>query len=325
MKAAIYTKYGPPEVVSLAEIPTPVPGAEDVLVRVYATTVNRTDCGFRSAQYFISRLFSGLFAPKNKVLGCEFSGVVESVGPKVQNFKPGDRVFGYDDNHFGGHAEYKVIDQNSAIALIPDNLSFTEAAPLTEGSHYALCNIRVAKVKKDHQVLVYGATGAIGSAAVQLLKHLGAYVVAVAGTAHVERVRALGANEVIDYQTQDFTQTPHRFDFIFDAVGKSSFRQCKPLLKTKGIYISTELGKRSINLLLALTTPLSGGKKLLFPLPFMRREDILYLKELAGQGSFKALIDRVYALEQITEAYRYVETEQKLGNVVVTTGADPDL
>lgn len=304
--------------VSIGDIPKPELGEYDILIRVCASTVNRTDCGFRSAQYFISRLFSGLFRPKNPVLGCEFAGEVEEVGESAPLFKPGNLVFGYDDNKFGGHAQFKLAKENGALALIPDGMDMEVAAALTEGSHYALSNIRAAKVKKGDSVLVYGATGAIGSVAVQLLRHFGAYVVAVCNTKNVELVRTLGADEVIDYQTQDFTQTDRQFDFVFDAVGKSSFGQCKPLLKPKGIYISTELGNRSENIGLAMTTPLFGGKRVLFPLPVMRRDDILYLRDLAQQGSFRPVIDRQYALENIVEAYRYVETGQKTGNVIIT-------
>lgn len=181
----------------------------------------------------------------------------------------------------------------------------------------AYSNIRAAKVKAGDAVLVYGATGAIGSAAVQLLKIWGAYVVAVSNTKNVGLVKSLGADEVIDYETQDFTRIKHRFDLVFDAVGKSSFGQCKPLMKPKGIYISTELGKGSENIWLALTTPLLGGKKVLFPLPVMQKDDVLYLRDLAQQGSFKPVIDRSYALDDIVEAYRYVETRQKTGNVII--------
>lgn len=318
MKAAIYTRYGTPEVVHIAEIPRPLPRNNEVLIRIHATTVNRTDCGFRSAEYFISRLFSGLFKPKNKVLGCEFAGVVEAVGNGVRNFKVGDKIFGYDDDGFGCHAEYKVIRESKALTLMPGELDFQTAAALTEGSHYALCNIRAAKVKEGDTVMVYGATGSIGSAAVQLLKIWGAYVVAVSNTKNVGLVKSLGADEVIDYETQDFTRIGHRFDFVFDAVGKSSFGQCRPLMKPKGIYISTELGKGSQNIWLALTTPLLGGKKVLFPLPLMRRDDVLYLRDLAQQGSFKPVIDKSYTLDDIVVAYRYVETRQKTGNVIIT-------
>jgi NADPH:quinone reductase-like Zn-dependent oxidoreductase len=317
MTAASSTQYGSPDVVSIAELPRPEPQADEVLVRIHVTTVNRTDSAFRSAASFASRLFSGLFRPKHRVLGCEFAGTVVAIGEHIRRFKVGDRVFGYDDSGFGSHAEYKVISQDGAMAMLPDGLDFAQSAPLTEGSHYALCSIRAAKIKKGNRVLVYGATGAIGSAAVQLLKHFGAYVVAVAGTAHISLVNSLGADEVIDYQTEDFTKTGHRFDFIFDAVGKSSFGQCRPLLKDKGIYISTELGKRSENIFLALFTPFTGGKRVLFPIPSIKQDDILYLRDMAVQGSFAALIDRKYPLEQIRNAHRYVDTGQKIGNVLV--------
>lgn len=318
MKAMVYTRYGPPEVVRLQEVPKPVAKANEVLIKVYATTVNRTDCGFRSANYFVSRLFSGLFKPRIKTLGCEFAGEVEAVGEAVTAFQPGERVFGFDDTAFGGHAEYKVIAESGALATIPHELSYSNAAPLVEGSHYALCNIRAARVKEGDIVMVYGATGAIGSAAVQLLKYFGAHVVAVANTKNVKLMESLGADDVIDYQRGDFTQTDRRFDFIFDAVGKSSFRQCKPLLKTKGIYISTELGKNSANLFLALITPLGSGRRVLFPLPTIQKEDVMLLRELAETGRFRPIIDRQYAFEQLVEAYRYVETGQKTGNVVIT-------
>lgn len=318
MKAAVYTRYGGPEVISVQDVPVPILKDNEVLIKVKASTVNRTDTGFRSAEYFISRLFSGLFQPKNKILGCEFAGVIVAMGKGVQLYKVGDRVFGYDDSAFGGHAEYKVMAEEEAMAHIPEGINYAQAAALTEGSHYALNDIQAAKVKADDIVLVYGATGAIGSAAVQLLKHFGAYVVAVANTKNVELVRSLGADEVIDYQTQDFSQTNHRFDFVLDAVGKSSFGQCKPLMKPKGIYISTELGKRWQNIWLALTTPLGRGKKVLFPIPSMCKEDALYLRDLVLQGSFRPVIDRQYALSEIVEAHRYVETRQKTGNVIVS-------
>ena len=192
-----------------------------------------------------------------------------------------------------------------------------EAAPITEGAHYALCDIRAAKVISGQNVMIYGATGAIGSAAVQLVKYFGANITAVCNTKNVDLVKSLGADEVIDYQKQDFTKTDKKFDFVFDAVGKSSFGQCKPLLKDKGIYISTELGKNAENIFLALITPLFGGKKVLFPIPSISKEDIIFLKSLVEAGKFKPVIDRRYKLEQIVEAARYVETGQKTGSVVI--------
>ena len=317
MKAVVYTQYGPPEVAQLQEVNKPIPKDNEVLIKVYASTVNRTDAGFRSAEYFISRFWSGLFRPKYPILGCEFAGMIEAIGQNVTTFKIGDNVFGFNDKTCGGHGEYLTIAENEAITNLPANARFYEAAPITEGAHYALNNIRAAKVQRGQNVLVYGATGAIGSAAVQLLTYYGAHVTAVCNTKNVELVKSLGADEVIDYQTQDFTNTDKKFEFIFDAVGKSSFGQCKPLLTSKGIYISTELGKNAENILFALTTPLFGGKKLLFPIPTITKEDVVFLKELVERGLYKPVIDRTYTLEQITEAYKYVESGQKTGNVVI--------
>jgi len=322
MKAAVYTRYGPPEVVTIAERPIPRPAPGQVLVKVYAATVNRTDCGFRSAVYVISRLFSGLFRPKFQVLGNEFAGVVEAVGDAGSPYQPGDRVFGYNDTSFGAHAEYMLMPANGAMALIPEGLSFAQAAPICEGAHYALCDIRAAKVSAGQRVMVYGASGAIGSAAVQLLHHFGAAITAVCSTAQVQLIQSLGADEVVDYTTQDFTATPQHFDFIFDAVGKSSFAQCKNMLTPKGIYISTELGKRSANVRLALTTPLMGGKKVLFPIPTISQQDVLFLRDLVANGQFKPLIDRSYPLDAIVEAYIYVETGQKIGNVIIEVNGE---
>lgn len=317
MKAVVYKKYGPPEVAQLEEVDKPQPKDNEILVKVYATTVNRTDSGFRSAEYFVSRFWSGLIQPKLQVLGCEFSGVVEATGSGVALFKAGDKVFGYDDGNFGGHAEYKTIAENGPVAHMPENLNFHEAAPATEGSHYALYSIRAAGVEAGQNVMVYGATGAIGSAAVQLLKHWGARVTAVCNTKNVALVKSLGADNVIDYQTGDFTRTDERFDFIMDAVGKSSFKVCKKLLKNKGIYISTELGKNGANVFLALFTPLLGGKKVLFPIPGSTQEDVLFLKQLIEKGDFRPVIDCYYTLENVVDAYKYVETGQKTGNVVI--------
>jgi NADPH:quinone reductase-like Zn-dependent oxidoreductase len=317
MKAIVYTKYGPPEVAQLKDVAKPIPKDNEILVKVYASTVNRTDAGFRSAEYFVSRFWSGLLRPKFQILGCEFAGIIEAVGATVTKFKPGDKVFGFNDTSFGGHAEYLTIPEANAIAHLPEGTSFEIAAAITEGAHYALVDIRAANVKAEQQVLVYGATGAIGSAAVQLLKHVGAIVTAVCDTKNVALVKALGADTVIDYKTQDFTKTENKYAFIFDTVGKSSFGQCKPLLTNKGIYISTELGKNGENIWYALTTPILGGKKLLFPIPSITKEDVLFLKSLVETGAFKPVIDSYYPLEQIVAAYKYVESGQKTGNVVI--------
>lgn len=317
MRAAVYRAYGPPEVVYVVELPRPQPKEHEVLVKVHSATVNRTDAGFRSAEYVVSRLFSGLLRPKFPVLGCEFSGTVEVIGSQVKRYKVGDHVFGFNDQAFGGHAEYLTMADTDAMAHVPERLSMEEAAAIAEGGHYALCDIRAARVTSGQHVMVYGATGAIGSAAVQLLKAIGAHVTAVCGTRHVELVRSLGADHVIDYQTDDYTRTATRFHFILDAVGKSSFGACRPLLTEKGIYISTEFGRKGENVPLSLLTPLLGGRRVLFPLPTITREDVLYLKDLVDRGAYRPVIDRYYTLEQIVEAYRYVETGQKIGNVIL--------
>jgi NADPH:quinone reductase-like Zn-dependent oxidoreductase len=318
MKAIVYERYGPPEVAQLKEVAKPVPKENDVLIKIHATTVNRTDCGFRSAEYSIVRFWSGLITPNNKILGSEFAGVVEALGKSVTLFKVGDKVFGYNDKTFGGHAEYITMNADSSIAHMPDNVSFHQAAAITEGAHYALCDLRAAKIKAGQDVLINGATGGIGSAAVQLAKHFGANVTAVCATPHIDLVKSLGPDDLIDYTKDDFTKCGKTFDIVFDAVGKSTFGKCKPIMKKYGVYMSTELGPRSENPFLAIITPLLGGKKVLFPLPTIDKQDVLFLKGLVERGTFKPVIDRSYPLEQIVEAYRYVETGQKIGNVVVT-------
>ena len=317
MKAVVYKKYGPPEVAELTEVERPIPKDNEVLIKVYASTVNRTDAGFRSAEYFISRFWSGLFRPKYKILGCEFAGIIEETGSNVTTFKKGDKVFGYNDKTCGGHGEYLTIAENDSITYLPGNMNFEEAAPITEGAHYALNDIWASKIKSGQNVLVYGATGAIGSAAVQLLKYFGTHVTAVCNSKNVSLVKSLGADDVIDFQTQDFTKTEIQFDFIFDAVGKSSFGKCKPLLTNKGVYISTELGKNAENIFFALVTSFGRGKKVLFPIPTIKKEDVVFLKDLVELGAFKPVIDRRYKLEQIVEAYKYVESGQKTGNVII--------
>lgn len=317
MKAALYKEYGNPDVVHVGELSKPVAGDDEMIIRVYTTTVNRTDAGFRSAEYVISRFWSGLLRPKNPVLGSEFAGIVESAGHLITECKPGDRVFGYNDERFGGNAEYILVKAADAVIKIPEGVSFETAACISEGAHYALGNIRAAGTKPGDNVLVYGATGAIGSAAVQLLKYVGARVTAVCSTPYVDLVKSLGADEVIDYQTKDFTDTTQRYHFIFDAVGKSSFGRCKPLLVKNGIYISTELGKNGENVWRAIWGKITCGRRILFPIPVTSKADIQFLADRVADGSFKPLIDKIYPLDDIREAHRYVDTGQKVGNVVI--------
>lgn len=317
MKAAIHTRYGGPDVIEVVDFPKPKPNNDQILIRTYFSTVNRTDRGFRSAEYVISRLFSGIFKPKNPILGNEFAGIVEEVGSNVTSFKVGDRVFGYNDTTFGAHAEYMVVQENSPVLVMPDGLTFEQAAPIVEGAHYALCDIRAMKIKKGDKVLVNGATGAIGSAAVQLLRYFGAEVTAVCGTNHLSQVKAFGAVKVIDYMKEDFTQLNEQFDVVFDAVGKSTFAKCKPILKNNGVYISTELGPHLQNPFFALIAPFTKGKKVLFPLPTITKDDVAFLLDLVQKGVFTPLVDKTYSLDAIRSAHEHVETGMKIGNVLI--------
>jgi NADPH:quinone reductase-like Zn-dependent oxidoreductase len=318
MRAAVHTSYGPPDVVRIAEVDKPTAKDNQVLVKVHATTVNRTDSGFRAGKPFFIRLLTGLPRPRVTILGTEFAGTVEATGRGVTSFRVGDRVFGFKGLPFGAHAEYLAIPQDGFLATVPANLSFEEAAPSTEGSHYALALIRKAKVRNGQDVLVNGATGAIGSAAVQLLKHLGATVTATCGPEHLELVRGLGADRVIDYTAQDFTRDAQRFDAVLDAVGKSSFLRCRRLLKPHGVYLSSEFGPLAQNLVLALITTILRGRRALLNIAFDDPGMARYFQEVLESGAFRPLIDRRYRLDEIVEAYRYVETGRKIGNVVIS-------
>lgn len=323
MKAAVHTRYGPPDVVRIREVDAPVPRDNEVLVRIHATTVNRTDCGFRAAKPFITRFFTGLRRPRVTIMGTEFAGVVEAVGVGVTAFATGERVFGYSEGRFGCHAELVTIPEDGSIATIPSNLSFAQAAPGTEGAHYALSFIRRARIREGQTVLVNGATGAIGSAAVQLLKGMAVNVTAVCDTAHLDLVSGLGADRVIDYTREDFTQGEQQYDVVLDAVGKSTFGRCRRLLKPGGLYSSSELGRFCQNPLLALGTALLPGRTVIFPFPTDNQAVVEHLKDLIESGTFKPVIDRHYPLDQIVEAYRYVETGQKTGNVVIEVAPPP--
>lgn len=315
MKAAVRSRYGPPSIVRIAEVPAPVPGAAEILIKVHATTVNRTDCGYRSGTPFILR-----FSParRSTILGTEFAGTVTDVGADVTSFTVGDRVFGYNEGPFGCHAQYLTIRASASVATIPSDVSFESAAAATEGAHYALGFLDAAGVKAGHDVLVNGATGAIGSAAVQLLKSRGANVTAVCAAEHMAVVDGLGADRVINYTVTDFTQDRHSYHAVLDAVGKSTFGRCKRLLKPDGVYASSDLGPMAQNLLLPLTTRIFGDKRVVFPFPRHNQEMIENFATMLETGTFAPLIDRRYPLDRIAEAYQYVETGQKIGNVIIT-------
>ena len=314
MKAVVRDRYGPPEVLRIGDVDRPEPAADEILVRVHATTVNRTDCGWRSGSPFFVRYFTGLRRPKWRVLGMEFAGEVELVGSAVTDFAVGDRVFGVMGH--GANAEYVCVRANRAVAHMPSGTTFEEAASLCDGPCIALSCLRNVDLRNGRRLVVYGASGSVGTAAVQLARHFGAHVTAVANTKNLELVRSLGADEVIDYQREDFTRSGETYDVIFDAVGKHSYRRCRRSLAPDGVFVETDLGFMWHVPLLALT-----NKRVTLGVAKYTKEDVVLLKELVEAGEYRAVIDRVYPLEDVVEATRYVETGQKTGNVVLTVGA----
>jgi NADPH:quinone reductase-like Zn-dependent oxidoreductase len=316
MRAVIHDRYGPPEVLRVADVERPVPDDDEVLVRVYATTVTRGDAmGVRSAEYRFTRLMTGIRRPRRTIHGTEFAGRVEEVGAAVTEFRVGDEVFGVKG---GANAEYVTVREGGAIAQKPKALTFEEAAAIPEGSLLALSCLRPADPLRGKSVLVYGAAGSIGTAAVQLLAHhLGADVTAVCDTKDVEVVRSLGSRDVLDRLHEDFTKNGETYDVIFDAVGKHSFRRCRRSLKPGGIYVTVDLGFMYHLPLLALITRFVGSRRAKLGIGRYRKEDLLLVKELVDTGKYRPVIDRRYALDEIVEATRYVETGQKTGNVVL--------
>ena len=316
MKAVLYDHYGPPEVLHLAEVERPVPADGEVLVKVHATTVNRTDAGLRSAELWISRLFTGLRRPRNQILGMEFAGEVEAIGPGVTEFKVGDAVFG--GTGHGAHAEFVCTREMAPLAHKPASMSFEEAAAVFDGATLALDCLAKAGPLRGRSVLVYGASGSVGTAGVQLAKHFGAHVTAVVSTRNVELLRSLGADAVIDDTQEDFTRNGERYDVIFDAVGMHSFRRSRRSLKRGGTFVETDLGFMWHVPWLVLLTRWIGRRKVKMGIAGYKKKDLLLLKELIDAGEYRAVIDRTYPLEDVVEATRYVETGQKTGNVVLT-------
>jgi NADPH:quinone reductase-like Zn-dependent oxidoreductase len=317
VKAAVHTRYGPPEVVRLGEVPKPAPGADELLIKVHATTVNRTDCGFRAADPVIVRLFSGLTSPRHTILGSEFAGEVAAVGGDVTSFTEGDAVFGLSEE-YGAHAEHLSVPESAPVARKPAGVTHEQAAATCDGATLALTALRRAGLQRGQKILIHGASGAIGTAAVQLANHLGAEITAVCGTSNIELVRSLGADRVIDYTREDFAKDAQRYDVVFDAVGKSSFRRCRQLLERRGIFLFTDLGFLWHAPILVLLTRFMGTRRVIIPIPRPNQRDIVFLRDLVEQGALAPVIDRRYRLESIVDAYRYVETGQKTGNVVIT-------
>ncbi len=317
MRAVVFDRYGPPDVQRLEDVEKPVPKDNEVLIKIHATTVTRTDTGLRAGKPFVSRFFTGLRRPRQRILGTELAGEIEAVGAAVSEFAVGDHVFGSTSAfRFGTHAEFICLPESSPIALRPAGMSDEEAAAVTDGMILALMCLEAAHVRKGQRIVVYGASGSIGTAGVQLANHFEADITAVCNTKNIELVRSLGAHKVIDYTKEDFTKNGETYEVIFDAVGKHSFSRCRGSLDRGGAYVATD-GFR--NLFLALWTSRIGDKKVLFPIPpRYTKKNVLLLKELIESGKYRAVIDRRYPLEDVVEATRYVETQQKTGNVVLT-------
>jgi NADPH:quinone reductase-like Zn-dependent oxidoreductase len=316
MKAAVITRYGSPDVIQILDAPKPTAAADEVLVRVHAATVTRTDCGELRAHPYFSRLFYGLRRPNRTIFGLDFAGEVEAVGDAALALKPGDRVFGMcPSRKNGAQAEYVAVPQR-LVAIMPAGARFDEAV-VCEGAFYANSILKRIDLKPDQSLLIYGASGAIGTALVQLAKSAGAAVTAVVATRHLELVKSLGADRVIDYSVEDFTRIGERFDFVVDVVGKTSFFSCRRLLKPNGIYAATDLGAYWQNLMLALWSWIARRNRVVIATPGRSDGFVGFLKGRMEAGQFRAVIDRKYPLAAIADAYRYVETGQKVGIVAI--------
>lgn len=319
MKAMVQISYGPPEVIVPQEIPKAPPGSKEVLIRIQAAVVGPSDCAFRRGDPLIIKLIYGLSRPKFAVGGCELAGEVEAVGKEVKQFKAGDRVLGMSIKNFGAYAEYKCLSEESPLVVIPDNITFEEAVGICDGGATALTFLRdKAKLRKGQKVLINGASGAVGIYAVQLAKLYGAEVTGVCSASNVDLVRKAGADFIIDYTQEDFTKTEKAYDVVFDAVGKRSFSACKRILTAKGIYLTT-VPKLSI-VIQMMWTSLFKGKRAVFATAglMQSKANLTFLMELAKNGTLNAVIDRRYPLELLPAAHKYVETERKKGNVIIT-------
>lgn len=316
MKAIVYEKYGSPDVLELREVEKPVPVDKEVLIKVYETIVTPADCAFRKGKPFITRFFSGLLKPKN-IPGVELAGEIEAVGKDVTLFKKGDPVFGSAVTGFGAHAQYKCLPEDGVVAIKPACMTYGEAAAVCDGGLTALTFLRdKANIQSGQKILINGASGSVGSFAVQLARYFGAEVTGVCSTTNLELVKSLGADNLIDYTKEDFTKNGRAYDIIFDTVGKSPFPRCKSSLKQGGIYLATVFAPAI--LFQTLWTSMVGGKKAIFTATNHSKENLIFLKELIEAGKIKSIIDRRYPLEQIAEAHRYVEKGHKKGNVVIT-------
>jgi NADPH:quinone reductase-like Zn-dependent oxidoreductase len=322
MKAIVHTKYGPPDELQLKEVQKPVPKENEVLIKIQATTVTTTDCNARNFTFvpksfmFFARLVFGFKKPKINILGIDLAGEIEAVGKDVKLFKKGDQVFGSPGTKFGAHAEYVCVPEDGALAIKPASISWEEAAAISLAGNTALFFIRdLAKIQTGQKILIHGASGAIGTYAVQLAKYYGAEVTGVCSATNAEMVKSLGADKVIDYTKEDFTKTDERYDFVFDVVGKTTFLQCKGILKQKGIYLENNLELKDI--LIMMWRSLVGGKKIKGGVSIESAENLNFFIELIESGKLKPVIDRTFPLEKTAEAFRYVELGHKKGNVII--------
>jgi len=332
MKAIIYEKYGPPEVLQLEEVEKPVPGDGDILVKVHATTVNYGDLSARDFKNISSRSFNmpyifwilskfvfGLQKPRLRILGNEFSGVIESTGKDVKQFKAGDAVFGYLGQNMGTYAEYVCMSENGTVSIKPGNIGFAESAVLPMGTIMAWPLLKKAELKPGQKVLINGASGSIGSAAVQIARHhYDAQVTGVCGTARVGFVRSLGADKVVDYKREDFTQNGESYDLVFDVLGKTSFSKSKKILNENGIHLYASFKLKQ--LLQMAWTSIFGNKKVICAIAPGSKEDLLAVRDLIEGGKIKAIIDRSFTLVETADAHSYVENGMKQGHVVIAVG-----
>jgi NADPH:quinone reductase-like Zn-dependent oxidoreductase len=317
MKAAVRRTYGSPKEIRVEKIERPRPNDDEILVKIHATTVNRTDCANLTAQPFIMRFLLGLFKPKKIVLGTDFAGEVIATGKNLISPIAGERVFGFTDKGLESQAEYLVIAPKGNVLIVPENIDYKQAAASLEGAHYAYSFLHKVKTEPGQRILINGASGGIGSALLQFSKQFELHISATCSTKNIDLIKSLGAHKVFDYSEEDFTRSTEKYDFVFDAVGKSTFRKCKPILQKGGVYISSELGAYSQNIFFAIGTSFGGNKKVIFPIPFSLKKTLPFIHDALKQEKFKPVIDREYSLADISEAYEFVISGEKTGNVIV--------
>ena len=315
MKASVRRNYCSPNQIRIEQVEKPIPKVDEVLIRVQASTVNRTDCANLTAKPFIMRFILGLFKPRKIILGTDFAGEVISIGKNVESFNTGDRVFGFNDLGAESQAEY-LTSEIKNIFSIPENINYKQAAASLEGAHYAYSFIHKVKIKSGQSILINGATGGIGSALLQFVRQYDVKISSTCNTKNIDLIKSLGADKLLDYTKEDFTDSNDKYDFVFDTVGKSTFGRCKSLLKEKGVYISSELGPYYQNIFYPLLTSMSS-KKVIFPIPFGKHKTIPYISNHLKANTFKPVIDREYLLEDISKAYEYVISGEKTGNVLI--------